>query len=170
MSVAIEDLPPLMWHAELGRSLPDVWTGTRHRGVQLHDLREAVMIWAARYGQRAWLRQLDPAVTAEMEGAVLRTIARLDGTPFPSTARLASGWLLGRVPARGNPGRGADPQTAYCAQVLAVTDKAMGLLPGGSHQNQYDPGSFWSGDNLGLSGGFRLGGEIAVRIPASDTR
>ena len=103
MSVAIEDLPPLMWHAELGRSLPDVWTGTRHRGVQLHDLREAVMVWAARYGQRAWLRQLDPAVTAEMEGAVLRTIARLDGTPFPSTARLASGWLLGRVPARGTP-------------------------------------------------------------------
>ena len=56
MSVAIEDLPPLMWHAELGRSLPDVWTGTRHRGVQLHDLRDAVTVWATRYGQRAWLR------------------------------------------------------------------------------------------------------------------
>jgi hypothetical protein len=167
MSVAIEDLPPLMWHAELGRSLPDVWTGTRHRGVQLHDLREAVMVWAARYGQRAWLRQLDPAVTADMEGAVLRTIARLDGTPFPSTARLASGWLLGRVPTRGNPGRGADPQTAYCAQVLAETYQAMGLLPGGSRLDRYDPGSFWSGDNLGLSGGFRLGGEIAVRITDS---
>ncbi len=39
MSVVIDDLPPLMWHAELGRSLPDVWSGTRHRGVQLHDLR-----------------------------------------------------------------------------------------------------------------------------------
>jgi hypothetical protein len=123
MSVAIEDLPPLMWHAELGRSLPDVWTGSRHRGVQLHDLREAVTIWASRYGQRAWLRQLDPSVTGEMEDAVLRTIARLDGTPFPSTARLASGWLLGRVPARGNQRQGADPQTAYCAQVL-------GDLPG----------------------------------------
>ena len=98
MSVAIEDLPPLMWHAELGRSLPDVWTGTRHRGVQLHDLREAVIVWASRYGQRAWLRQLDPVATAEMEDAVLRTIARLDGTPFPSTARLASRWLAGRVP------------------------------------------------------------------------
>jgi hypothetical protein len=24
MSVGIDDLPPLMWHAELGRSLPDV--------------------------------------------------------------------------------------------------------------------------------------------------
>ena len=168
MSVAIEDLPPLMWHAELGRSLPDVWTGARRRGVQLHDLREAVMVWAARYGQRAWLRQLDPAVTDEMEDAVLRTIARLDGTPFPSTARLASRWLAGRVPARGHQVPGATLETAYCAQVLAVTYQAMGLLPGGRHPDWYDPGSFWSGDNLGLSGGFRLGGEIAVRIPAGE--
>jgi hypothetical protein len=168
MSVAIEDLPPLMWHAELGRSLPDVWSGARQRGVQLHDLREAVIVWAARYGQRAWLRQLEPAVTGEREDALLRTIARLDGTPFPSTARLASGWLLGRAPARRNRGRGADPQTAYCAQLLAVTYQAMGLLPAGRRPGSYDPGSFWSGDNLGLSAGFRLGGEIAVDVPAGE--
>jgi len=168
MSVAIDDLPPLMWHAELGRSLPDVWTGTRHRGVQLNDLRESVIVWAARYGQRAWLRQLDPVVTGEMEDAVLRTIARLSGTPFPSTASLASRWLLGRLPGRGRQD-GADLETAYCAQVLAVTYQAMGLLPGGRHPDWYDPGSFWSGDNLGLSGGFRLGGEIAVHLPAGDT-
>src|SRR6516162_9000241 len=129
---------------------------------------EPVMVWAARYGQRPWLRQLDPAVTGEMEDAVLRTIARLDGTPFPSTARLASGWLLGRVPAFGDPGRRADPQTAYCAEVLAVTYQAMGLLPGGRRPDRYDPGSFWSGDNLGLSAGFRLGGEITVHIPAGE--
>jgi hypothetical protein len=170
MSVAIEDLPPLMWHAELGRSLADVWSGAHHRGVQLHDLREAVIIWAARYGQRAWLRQLDPVVSGEMEDAVLRTIARLDGTPFPSTARLASGWLLGRVPALRHRARGADPETAYCAEVLAETYQAMGLLPGGRRPDRYDPGSFWSGDNLGLSAGFRLGGEIAVRIPAGVRR
>jgi len=42
--VVVDDLPPLMWHAELGRSLPDVWAGTRHRGVQLHHLREAVIV------------------------------------------------------------------------------------------------------------------------------
>ena len=28
------------------------------------------------------------------------------------------------------------------------------------------PGSFWSGDNLGLPHGFRLGGEIPVHLPA----
>src|SRR5215475_14030759 len=169
MCVAIDDLPPLMWHAELGRSLPDVWTGTRHRGVQLHDLRQSVMVWATRYGQRAWLRQLDPVVTGEMEDAVLRTIARLDGTPFPSTASLTSRWLLGRLPALGHKDSGADLETAYCAQVLAVTYQAMGLLPGGRGPDEFDPGSFWSGDHLGLSDGFRLGGEIAVGLPAADT-
>src|SRR6201996_2680398 len=166
MSVVIEDLPPLMWHAELGRSLPDVWTGDRHRGVQLHDLRAAVSVWAGRYGQRAWLRQLDPVVTKEMEDAVLRTIARLDGTPFPSTAQLASRWLLGRVPVPSHRSSDAALETAYCAQVLAVTYQDMGLLPAG-RAGRYDPGSFWSGDNLGLPDGFRLGGEISVRLPVS---
>src|SRR5271166_3133510 len=93
MSVVIDDLPPLMWHAELGRSLPDVWSGTRQRGVQLHDLRDAVLVWGNKYGQRAWVRQLDRPVSRKMEDAVLRTIARTDGTPFPSTARLASRWV-----------------------------------------------------------------------------
>jgi hypothetical protein len=163
MAVVIDDLPPLMWHAELGRSLPDLWSGSRHRGVQLHDLRDAVTIWVTKYGQRAWLRQLEPAATREMEDAVLRTIARLDGTPFPSTTRLASRWLLGRAPAIRRQTRDTKLETAYCAEVLAITYQAMGLLPGKHNPNWFDAGRFWSGDNLGLSGGYRLGGEIAVR-------
>jgi hypothetical protein len=167
MAVVIDDLPPLMWHAELGRSLPDLWSGSRQRGVQLHDLRDAVTVWATRYGQQAWLRQLEPAATREMEDAVLRTIARLDGTPFPSTTRLASRWLLGRAPAIRRQTRDTKLETAYCAEVLAITYQAMGLLPGKHNPNWFDAGRFWSGDNLGLSGGFRLGGEIAVRTPDS---
>jgi hypothetical protein len=58
MAVVVDDLPPLLWHAELGRALPDAWSGDRHRGVQLHDLRAAVLQWGRRYDQRAWLRQL----------------------------------------------------------------------------------------------------------------
>src|SRR5215831_14728543 len=138
MSVVIDDLPPLMWHAELGRSLPDLWSGSRHRGVQLHDLRDAITVWATRYGQRAWMRQLEPAVTHEMEDAVLRTIARLDGTPFPSTTRLASRWLLGRAPAVRRQTRDTKLETAYCAEVLAVTYQAMGLLPGKRDPSWFD--------------------------------
>ncbi|MGZ4615172.1 MAG: hypothetical protein ACXV4A_06395 [Actinomycetes bacterium] len=166
MSVVLDDMPPLMWHAELGRSLPDMWTGTHQRGVQLHDLRSAVEVWAQRYGQQAWLRQLDYAVTREMEDAVLRTIARLDGTPFPSTARLASGWLRGRLPVRVNGGASeAGIESAFCAEVVALTYEAMALLPSGRRPSWYDPGRFWSGDELGLEMGATLGGEIAVDVP-----
>ncbi|WFF00388.1 hypothetical protein [Micromonospora sp. WMMD964] len=179
MAVVLDDMPPLMWHAELGRSLPDLWSGTHQRGVQLHDLRDAVSVWANRYGQRAWLRQLDPPADGEMERAVLRTIARLDGTPFPSTAQLAWRWVRGRVPTLPRPGRPAlrsTPagsagerdralETAYCAEVVAVTYEAMGLLPAGRRPNWYDPGRFWSGDDLGLAAGAQLGSEIEVRVP-----
>ena len=152
MSVALDDLPALMWHAELGRSLPDLWSGSRHRGAQLHDLRAAVTVWATRYGQRAWLRQLEPPPAREMEDAVLRTIARLDGTPFPSAARLASGWLRGRLPPVSRGAREAALETAYCAEIVAVTYQAMGLLPA-RRPNWYDAGRFWSGDDLRLSDG-----------------
>ncbi|MFR9780258.1 hypothetical protein ACL02O_29905 [Micromonospora sp. MS34] len=176
MAVVLDDMPPLMWHAELGRSLPDMWTGTHQRGVQLHDLRDAVCVWANRYGQRAWLRQLEPSVDPAMEEAVLRTVARLDGTPFPSTAQLAWRWARGRVPdlrrrGRPTPDGGGVPvrdralETAYCAEVVAVTYEAMGLLPAGRRPNWYDPGRFWSGDDLDLAGGAQLGAEIEVRIP-----
>ncbi|GAA0400821.1 hypothetical protein GCM10009530_60840 [Microbispora corallina] len=168
MAVVLDDLPPLMWHAELGRSLPDMWSGTHQRGVQLHDLRDAVRVWARKYGQRAWLRQLEPSATRAMEDAVLRTIARLDGTPFPSTARLAGRWLRGRLPALRRGARDTALETAYCAEVMAVTYEAMGLLPPRRRPNWYDPGRFWSGDNLILNGGARLGGEIFVEIPEGE--
>ncbi|NES16622.1 MULTISPECIES: hypothetical protein [Micromonospora] len=175
MALVLDDMPPLMWHAELGRSLPDMWTGTHQRGVQLHDLRDAVCVWANRYGQRAWLRQLEPPADVAMEEAVLHTVARLDGTPFPSTAQLAWRWARGRVPdlrrgrstpdGAGVPVRDRALETAYCAEVVAVTYEAMGLLPAGRRPNWYDPGRFWSGDDLHLTGGAQLGAEIEVRIP-----
>ncbi|GAA1672373.1 hypothetical protein GCM10009733_081930 [Nonomuraea maheshkhaliensis] len=168
MAIVIEDLPPMMWHAELGKSLLDLWSGTHHRGVQLHDLRAAVTTWADRYDQRAWLRQLEPEATQEMEDAALRTVARLDGTPFPSTARLAARWARGRVPRRTR--KDETLERAYCAEVVAVTYEEMGLLPAGRRPNWYDPGRFWSGDDLDLLLGRRLGNEITVGVELERAR
>ncbi len=159
MAVVLDDLPPLMWHAELGKGLPDLWSGNHHRGVQLHDLRAAVEQWAHRYDQDAWLRQLLTPVTPVMEDAVLRTVARLDGTPFPSTAALAGRWARGRFR------RAASLESTYCAEVVATTYQAMGLLPATRPANFYDPGNFWSGDGLELQAGARLGNEIRVLVP-----
>ncbi len=49
--------------------------------------------------------------------------------------------------------------------MVASTYQAMGLLPADRRPNSYDPGSFWSGDDLRLAGGARLGAEIAVEVP-----
>lgn len=191
MAVVLDDLPPLLWHAELGKGLLDVWAGKHHRGVQLHDMREAVLQWTGRYGQLAWFRQLTPEVTRTQEDAVLRTIARWDGTPFPGTATLTSRWVRGRAGALAEPrvearrvrdrmrrlarretgpertplDEGMSPREAYCAEVVAVTYQAMGLLDRRLPSLYYDPGVFWSGDDLALPSPSTLGEEIAVRTP-----
>ncbi len=165
MAVVIDDLPPLMWHAELGRSLVDMWSGKYQRGAQLHDLRDSALVWANNYGQEGWLRQLNKPITRDAEDAVLRTIARLDGTPFPTTRALAAGWFGGRMPLRtATPGDDAR-DTAYCAEVVAITYQDMGLLPRTKRASWYDPGRFWSGDSLELNGGYGLSGEIPIDIP-----
>jgi hypothetical protein len=160
MVVALDDLPPLLWHAELGRSLPDVWTGERQRGVQLHQLGEAVTTWNERYGQRAWVRQLEGGtIERHHEDRLMEVIARYDGRPFPTMPRLARSWATARVRRRSS----SSLETIYCAELVATTFQHMGLLPGGRPASWYDPGRFWSGDRIELVPPFRLGGEIAVR-------
>jgi len=183
MTVAIEDLPPLIWHAELGDKLTDVWTGTNHRGVQLNDAGQVVERWMQRYRQRCWLRQLAPDADREQEDRLLRVIARMDGTPFPSTTRLTLRWLRGQLPTRYDWVRGIPFldrwvrdstrrrrqeqrqgrfESAYCAETVAVTYEEMGLIETEKRTNWFDPGRFWSGDGLPLVTPYRLGGEIAV--------
>jgi len=157
MVVAIDDLPPLLWHAELGRSMPDVWTGQHQRGVQLHRLRDAVKTWDERYNQRAWIRRLTPPVERHHEDRLMEVIARFDGRPFPTTVGLARSWLTARV--RRRP---ASREAIYCAELVATTYQHMGLLPGRRPASWYDPGRFWSGDRIELVAPFALDGEVAV--------
>lgn len=167
MSVVIDDLPPLMWHAELSKVLTDVWTGGNHRGVQLHDLRQAVDRWSGTYGQQAWLRQLTPEVGRPQEDALLTAIARLDGVSFPSTAKLAARWFRARdayvaVKKRGVKVR---PEQAFCAEVVATTLQDMGIIALDRRATWFDPGSFWSGDYLPLREGWAYGREVKVGKP-----
>jgi hypothetical protein len=158
MVVAIDDLPPLLWHAELGRSLTDVWTGERQRGVQLHLLGEAVRTWNERYRQRAWVRQLEGPIERHHEDRLMETIERFDGRPFPTTLGLARQWATGRVRRRSS-----SLETVYCAELVATTYQHMGLLPRRRPASWYDPGRFWSGDRIELVAPFALSREIAVR-------
>jgi hypothetical protein len=156
MVVALDDLPPLMWHAELGRSLPDVWTGEHQRGVQLHLLADAVATWRGRYGQRAWVRLLDGHLTREHEDRLMEVVDRYDGRSFPTSFGLVRQWVNGRLR------RKTSLEAVYCAELVATTYQHMGLLPARRPASWYDPGKFWSGDEIALEPPFSLGGEIAV--------
>jgi hypothetical protein len=157
MVVALDDLPPLLWHAELGRSLPDVWTGERQRGVQLHLLGDAVRTWRDRYGQRAWVRQLEGAIERHHEDRLMEVIERFDGRPFPTMPGLARQWTTARLRRQSS-----SLETIYCAELVATTYQHMGMLPSRRPASWYDPGRFWSGDRIELVAPFALGGEIAV--------
>ena len=156
MAVALDDLPPLLWHAELGRSLPDVWSGQHHRGVQLHLLADAVTTWRERYGQQAWVRLLDGTIERHHEDRLMEVIARFDGRPFPTTLGLVRQFITGRLRRR------SPLETIYCAELVATTYQHMGLLPARRPASWYDPGRFWSGDDLELVPPFSFGGEIPV--------
>ena len=158
MAVVLDDLPPLLWHTELGHSLDDVWSGDRHRGAQLNLLSEALPVWIERYGQRAFVRELEAEISREMEDQLLGVIHHHNGKPFPRTARLARYWLAGRVR------KSVDLETIYCAELVAITYSRMGLLGRERPANWFDPGRFWSGDALPLADGARLGDEVEVRL------
>jgi hypothetical protein len=163
MVVALDDLPPLLWHAELGRSLPDVWTGERQRGVQLHVL--------ARRGDDVGgaLRPARLAAPAR-GGAGPRARGPADGgrrplrrPPVPDDGPLARSWASARFRRRAH----WNVEAVYCAELVATTYQRMGLLPPDRPASWYDPGRFWSGDRIELVAPFRLGAEVAVeRAPA----
>jgi hypothetical protein len=165
MVVALDDLPPLLWHAELGRSLPDVWTGKQQRGVQLHRLRDAVTTWETRYGQRAWVRTLQGTIERHHEDRLLEVLERYDGRAFPTMPRLMRSWATARYRRRPS-----SLETVYCAELVATTFQAMGLLPAHRAASWYDPGSFWSGDRIALVPPFALAGEVAVEPGARGLR
>src|SRR6056297_820296 len=153
--LAIDDLPPLIWHAELGASMPNVWTGERERGAQLHHLDRAVSVWTNRYGQQPWFRPISVEATPDMENAALTVVSEFSGRGFPRPSSLARHWLAGRVR------RKVSMTDIYCAELVALTYERMGLLGSDRPPNWYDPGRFWSGDRLRLAGA-ELGAEVRV--------
>ena len=143
---------------ELGRSLPDVWTGERQRGVQLHLLERSRQTWRERYGQRAWVRQLEGTIERPHEDRLMEVIERFDGRPFPTTP--------GLVTAVGRP-VGPAPLVVAGDDLLRRARRhdlpAHGSPPQPATGELVRPRRFWSGDRIELIAPFALGGEIAVR-------
>jgi hypothetical protein len=107
------------------------------------------------------VRQLIGTVDRDQEDRLMQVIDRFDGRPFPTTPGLARQWLTGRFRTQ------ASLETVYCAELVATTYQAIGLLPRRRPASWYDPGRFWSGDRIELVPPFALGGEVAVSAPSA---
>ena len=104
---------------------------------------------------------------------MLRTIARLNGVSFPTTAGMAWRWLRGRdgyLSKKAAREKAVRPEAAYCAEVVGVTLEERGILHDDVPMNWYDPGRFWSGDTLPLKPGWSYGVEVGVEDPAPSDR
>ena len=161
MVVALDDLPPLLWHAELGRSLPDVWTGEHQRGVQLHKLADAVTTWKHRYGQRGWVRQLEGTIEREHEDRLMEVIQQHDGRAFPTTLGLAGQWAKGRVRRKPAAVAGGDLLRRAGGHHLPGHGPAAQRAPA----ELVRPRALLERRPLELVPPFALGGEIAVSVP-----
>jgi len=58
-------------------------------------------------------------------------------------------------------------EAAYCAEVVGLALESMGVLLPAGDASWYDPGRFWSGDDLPLAPGWDYGREIAVTVPGA---
>ncbi len=159
MVVALEDMPPLMWHAELGKSLPDAWTGERQRGVQLHNLADAVRTWDEKYGQRAWMRRLEGGtLDARARGPADRDDRQVRRQAVPDHARPDA--LVGDRPRP--PPRGLARDDLLRRAGRGHASRTWGCCGDKRPMSWYDPGKFWSGDDIEFVEPFALSGEIAV--------
>ena len=135
MAVVLDDMPPLMWHAELGKGLLDVWTGTHHRGVQLHDLR-------ARSSSGPVATSSGRGCGSSTRRSIRRWRRRCCGPSPASTGPVPGHRRIAGPVGRGRVRRTAAAETTYCAEVVAATYAAMGLLADRRPTNYYDPGRF----------------------------
>ncbi len=96
MTVAI-DLPPLIWHAELGAAARRM--DTNHRGVQLSDTHQNRCVGRAVIGSGAQLRSTTPR-QSRPGGQTAAGHRAVNGAFFPTAPNLTGRWLRSCDPQR----------------------------------------------------------------------
>ena len=158
MVVAIDDLPPLLWHAELASRCPTC--GPASASAACSCTRCATR---SRPGTSATTSAPGCASSSAATSRASTRTAWCRRSSASTAARsrrrpgLARQWLRGRY--KRSP---TALETIYCAELVATTYQAMGLLPRERPASWYDPGRFWSGDHIDLVEPFALEAEVAI--------
>ena len=149
---------PLFWEAVTDvRTFRDPFDhNLQHLGARIVNLDHLLAYYTPYTNLQFTYRHLTVNWTPALQANLEAFVQKMDGTPFPSELQMLVDYVLGHYR---NISTGLSP--IFCAQLVAATYQAVGLLGPSPYANYYAPGDLSSLANIVLNGA-SLGPDILV--------
>jgi hypothetical protein len=129
--------PPLMWQEAPEAIVPDPHTGTSHTGAQLGDAENATTEINTAFKDVPYYVKLNWDRPSTLNETILNVINQYEQTPFGSVLQMALNYALGHLY-----NQATELDSIYCAELVALTYQAIGVLDSSHPPNWYSPNSF----------------------------
>jgi hypothetical protein len=129
--------PPLMWQEAPEAIVPDPHTGTSHSGAQLGDAARATTEINSTFKDVPYYVKLNWDRPSTLNATMLNVVNQYEGTAFGSVLQMALNYALGHLY-----GQATEQDFIYCAELVALTFQAIGVLDASHPANWYSPNSF----------------------------
>lgn len=129
--------PPLMWQEAPEAIVPDPHTGTSHTGAQLGDAEQATIEINTAFKDVPYYVKLNWERPSTLNETILNVINKYEQTPFGSVLQMALNYALGHLY-----NQATEQDSIYCAELVALTFQAIGVLDTSHPANWYSPNSF----------------------------
>ncbi len=131
--------PPLIWQTSIDPIVADDLDPAQpmHAGAQLNDMDSAMSVILRGYADLPFYRRYEGPRTQQQRDAAAAFVKTHDGIPFGSVKDLVENWIAARI------GRVTVPKEVFCAELVAMTFQAAGLLGDEHPPTWYSPSS-WS--------------------------
>jgi hypothetical protein len=130
-------LPPQLWQEAPEAIAPDPHTNTSHTGAQLGDGLTATSNIYLNFGDIPYYVKLNWNRPSTLAQTVLGVVNEYEGRPFGTVLEMALNYALGHIY-----NQGTDQSEIFCAELVALTFQAIGILDASHPPNWYSPNSF----------------------------
>ena len=154
--------PPLMWQEAPDAIVSDPHTGTSHGGAQIGDALGATEVITNQYLDVPYYVKLNWERPGTLNDAILNVINSYEERPFGSVLQMALNYAIGHLY-----NQGTDQTSIFCAELVAITYQALGLLDASHPPNWYSPNSFGPNpmDPVPWLQGVSLAAPIELTVP-----
>jgi hypothetical protein len=154
--------PPLMWQEAPDGIVTDPHTGSLHGGAQLGDALGATEVITNQYLDVPYYVKLNWERPGTLNDTILNVINSYEQRPFGSVLQMALNYAIGHLY-----NQGTDETSIFCAELVAITFQALGLLDASHPPNWYSPNSFGPSplDPVPWLQGVSLAAPIELSVP-----